>query len=280
VRDSISSTPPRRVRAGAVRTMPTELWTIPSATVNEIDMEAFDSFTRARSGHPEGGTRPGTDEDLRDASVCAEVDGVLRPTFYGLMVFGRGPQRYSGTLSLFVQCARYAGLDRAARPISVGEAKGRLEDQIDRAMGWFRSLGRREEYHGILREDIPLMPEWVLREVLVNAVVHRDYAERGSKIFLEVFTDRIEVTSPGALPHDITVAQAIGGGGPQPRNEMMANAMVVQGRMRGRGRGWPLMRKEMREFNGTEPELINEVAGRYVRVRILTPLGKEAGSSR
>ena len=201
---------------------PTALQIVLSATANEIDMEAFDTCTRARSGHSEGGTRPGTDGDLRDASVCAEVDGILRPTFYGLMVFGRRPQRYSGTISLFVQCARYAGLDRAARPVSVGEAKGRLEDQIDRAMGWFRSLGHREEYHGI---------------------------------------------------------QAIGGGAPQPRNEMMANAMVVQGRMRGRGRGWPLMRKEMREFNGTEPELINEVAGRYVRVRFLTPLETEAGSS-
>ena len=123
------------------------------------------------------------------------------------------------------------------------------------------------------------MPEWVLREALVNAVVHRDYAERGSKIFLEVFSNRIEVSSPGALPHDITVAQAIGGGAPRPHNEMMANAMVVQGRMWGTGRGWPLMREQMREFNGTEPELINEVAGRYVRVRFLTPLETEAGSS-
>ena len=81
-------------------------------------MEAFDSFKRARAGHPEGDMRPGTDDDLREAAVCVELDGVLRPTFYGLMVFGRGPQRYPRTLSLFVQCARYAGLDRAARPIS------------------------------------------------------------------------------------------------------------------------------------------------------------------
>jgi len=258
---------------------PTELTIVPAGTVNEIDMEAFDSVAQAWGTQPDGDARPGTDENLRDTSVCAELHGVLRPTLYGLMVFGRGPQRYPRTLSMFVHCVRYAGLDRAARPISVGEAKGRLEDQIGRAMGWFRSLGRREQYHGILREDIPLIPEPVLREALVNAVVHRDYAEHGSQILLEVFSDRIEVTSPGALPHDITVAQAIGGGAPQPRNEMMANAMVVQGRMRGRGRGWPLMRKEMREFNGTEPELINEVAGRCVRVRFLTPLEKEAGSS-
>ena len=265
----------RTVPDGAI---PTELWTIPSATANEIDMEAFDSFMRAQGAQPEGGTQPGTDEDLRDASVCAECDGILRPTLYGLMVFGRGPQRYRRALSLFVHCVRYAGLDRGVRAISVGEAKGRLEDQVDRAMGWFRSLGRREEYHGILREDIPLMPEAVLREALVNAVVHRDYAQHGSQILLEVFSDRIEVTSPGALPNYMTVAQAIGGGAPRPRNEMMADAMVVRRLMGRRGRGWPLMRRGMREFNGTEPELINEVEDRYARVRFQTRLETETGS--
>ena len=107
--------------------------------------------------------QPETDDDLRNASVCADLDGVLRPTLYGLMVFGRGPQRYPRTLRLFVQCARYAGLDRAAEAISVGEAN-RLEDQVDRTMGWSRSLGRGERYNGLHREDLPLMPEHVLRE--------------------------------------------------------------------------------------------------------------------
>ena len=257
---------------------PTELWIVRSATANEIDMEAFDSFKRAVDGRTgEDARRPGTDDDLRDAHVCEEVDGVLRPTLYGVMFFGRGPQRYPRTLSLFVQCARYGGLDRGARPISVGEAKGRLEDRVGRAMGWFRSLGRREQYHGILREDIPLMPEPVLREALVNAVVHRDYAQRGSQILLEVFSDRIEVTSPGALPNQMTVAQAVGGGTPRPRNEMMADAMVVRRQMGLRGRGWPLMRRGMREFNGTEPELLNEAKNRYVRIRFQTRLETETG---
>ncbi len=43
------------------------------------------------------------------------------------------------------------------------------------------------------------------REAPVNAVVHRDYVECGTQILLEVFSDRIEVTSSGALPDDMTV---------------------------------------------------------------------------
>ncbi len=53
---------------------------------------------------------------------------------------------------------------------------------------------------------------------------------------------------------------------PRPRNESMAHAMVVAGLMERRGRGWPLMRRTMREFNGTEPGLVNDGGGKFVRV--------------
>ena len=251
----------------------TEQQAIASATVGEIDLEAFGSFMRAQGKQTEGGPQPDIEDDLRNAHVCTDLEGMLRPTLYGLMVFGRGPQRYPHTLSFFVQCARYAGRDRAAEAISVGEAKGRLEDQVDRTMGWFQSLGRSERYPGVYREDHPIMPEAVLREAVVNAVIHRDYAQVGAQVLLEVFSDRIEVTSPGTLPNHMTVAQATGGGAPRSRNEMMANAMIVRRLMERRGRGWLLMRRGMREFNGTEPELVNEVDGSYVRVSFRTSVG-------
>lgn len=107
------------------------------------------------------------------------------------------------------------------------------------------------------------------REAPVDAVVHRDYAEHGTQILLEVFSDRIEVTSPGALPEDMTVAQA-----------RMAKAMVARRMMGSRGRGWPRMRRGMREFNGTEPALINEARNHYVRVRFWTRLGTDTGGCR
>ena len=150
--------------------------------------------------------------------------------------------------------------------LSAGEGRGRLEDQVNRAMGWFRSLGRRESYEGNQRRDIPPAPEHALREALVNAVIHRDYAITGSQVLLEVFDDRIVVTSPGALPNHMTVEQARMGGAARSRNEMMANAMVVSGLMERRGRGWLTMRHAMRQFNGTEPDLVNDERNRLVRV--------------
>ena len=244
----------------------TEQQVVSSATVDDLDFGAVRTFMQAQGMDTDQTPQPAHEDDLRNASIAEELDGVLRPTLYGLMVFGRDPQAFPQTLSLFVQCAAYAGADQAAAVLSAGEGKGRLEDQVNRAMGWFRSLGRREVYQGLYRRDVPPLPEAALREALVNAVIHRDYVVTGSQVLLEVFDDRIVVTSPGALPNHMTVDQARMGGAPRSRNEMMANAMVVWGLMERRGRGWLTMRHAMRHFNGTEPTLTNDERNRFVRV--------------
>ena len=101
---------------------------------------------------------------------------------------------------------------------------------------------------------------------IVGWVFHRDYATGGSQVLLEVFDDRIVVTSPGALLSHMTVDQARKGGAARSRNEMMANAMVLGGLMERRGRGWLTMRHAMRRFNGTEPDLVCDEPNRFVRV--------------
>ena len=105
-----------------------------------------------------------------------------------------------------------------------------------------------------------------LREALVNAVVHRDYSITGSSVILDVFKDRVVVTSPGALPNHMTVENVQAGGIPRARNQVMAHAMLEVGLMEKRGRGWMTMRSAMMEFNGTEPELVNDLANKFVRV--------------
>ena len=116
-------------------------------------------------------------------------------------------------------------------------------------MGWFASLGRFESYKELVREDRPLLPQVALRESLVNAVVHRDYAITGSNVLLEVFERHVDVTSPGGLPNHMRVESVQAGGHPRSRNELLANFMLVMGLMEQRGRGWPVMRRAMREFN-------------------------------
>jgi len=243
----------------------TEKLVIPSATVDDIDIGAFQDFMRAQGREMDEEPQPPIEDDLRNASVCGAWEGAVRPTLYGLAVFGRNLQGHPQTGSFMVKCAAYAGQDRAGDVLSVGEAKGRLEDQVHRALGWFKSLGHKEAYSGLYRTDIPLLPDGVVREALVNGVIHRDYAIVGSSVMLEVFDDRVDVTSPGVLPNHMSVDEARLGGAPRSRNELMANAMVVARLMEQRGRGWLLMRRLMRDFNGTEPLLANSRGGGYVR---------------
>ncbi len=245
----------------------TEEQVIRSATIEDLDTAAFRTFLREQGLDTDDDPQPPLEEDMRNAGLLALSDNELHPTLYGILVFGRDPQSHPQMSSLFVQCAAYSGADRASDSISVAEAKGRLTDQINRSLGWFRSLvGRKEVYRGVLRQDLLPVPERALREALVNAVIHRDYAVMGSSVLLEAFSDRIDVTSPGTLPNHMRVESVRFGSHPRSRNESMAHAMVVAGLMEKRGRGWPLMRRTMRDFNGTEPELVNEERDGFVRV--------------
>ena len=95
---------------------------------------------------------------------------------------------------------------------------------------------------------------------------HRDYAITGSKVLLEVFDGRVDVTSPGALPNHMTVDRVMAGANPRSRNDSMAYFMAAMGYMEQRGRGWLIMRREMRAFNETEPTLMQDERNKFVRV--------------
>lgn len=252
----------------------TEERAIQAATPADIDLQAFRAFLRALGLDTEEEPQPATQDDLRNRGVLVELGGTFHPTLYGILAFGKEPQRYPQTASFWVECVAYAGADRAAEVVLVGEGKGRLDEQVSRAVGWVRGLGRFETYSGFLRKDRPLVPEKALREAVVNAVAHRDYAVTGSKVLLEVFSDRIAVTSPGTLPNTMTVESVLAGGHPRSRNELMANYLLVMGLMEQRGRGWPVIRRAMRDFNGTDAELVQDQDGRFVRVTLCLAPGR------
>ncbi|MFX5622772.1 ATP-binding protein, partial [Acinetobacter baumannii] len=56
---------------------------------------------------------------------------------------------------------------------------------------------------GLYRQNVPAFDEIVVRELLVNALVHRPYTQRG-EVFLSLYPDRLEVTNPGPLPLGVT----------------------------------------------------------------------------
>ena len=244
----------------------TEERSIQAGAPAHIDLQGFRAYLQALGLDTEEEPQPGEEDDLRNRGVLTELGGALHPTLYGVLAFGKEPQRYPQTRSFRVECVAYEGDDRASRVLQVADAAGRLDEQVRRAAGWFAGLGRFESYRGLIREDRPLLPQPAIREALVNAVVHRDYAITGSKVLFEVFSRRVDVTSPGTLPNHTRVESVRAGAHPRSRNESLANFMLAMGFMEQRGRGWPLMRRIMREFNGVEPELVHDERSRFVRV--------------
>lgn len=244
----------------------TEERAIQDATAAHIDQEAFHSYLAKLGFNTREEPQPDSEDDLRNRSVLVKLGGEMRATLYGTMAFGKFPQRYPQTRNFRVECVAYSGEDRASDVMQAAEIAGRLDEQVERAVGWFLGLGRFESYRHLVREDRYLLPLAAVREALVNAVTHRDYAITGSMVFLEVFNNRVDVTSPGTLPNHMTVEQVRAGANPRARNDSMGHFMAALGFMEKRGRGWLIMRREMNTFNNTEPDLVNDQRNRFVRV--------------
>lgn len=64
---------------------------------------------------------------------------------------------------------------------------------------------------GVRRTERWTFPPAALREAIVNAVVHADFAQRGAPIRLSVFDDRLEVENPGLVPFGLTIEEIKGG---------------------------------------------------------------------
>lgn len=258
----------------------TEERAIQGATASHIDAEAFVAYLERMGFDTSAEPQPDSIDDLRNRGVLVELGGDLRATLYGVLAFGKRPQAYPQTRNFRIECVAYAGEDRGSAVLQVAEGAGRLNEQVERAVGWFLGLGHSESYEHLARRDRHLLPRAAIREALVNAAIHRDYALMSSQSLLEVFRDRVDITSPGTLPNHMTVEQVQAGAHPRTRNDSMAHFMSAMGFMERRGRGWWIMRREMRAFNGTDPELMHDEEGRFVRVTFRLDRGRIGTGSR
>ncbi len=121
------------------------------------------------------------------------------------------------------------------------------------------------ELKGWRREDHPQYHAEAVREVVVNAVAHRDYSISGSQIRLFVFNDRLEVRSPGRLPNTVAL-ENIRLGLHAARNPVLYTHLAQMGYMKRVGIGVPTMIRLCRALSGREPDL--ELVGEEFRVTI------------
>ena len=149
----------------------------------------------------------GREQALLHRGCMVEIDGQLRPTYAGLLLFGLQPQRWVPSSKILV--TRYAGTQMDDRFIKE-EIGGTLPQQIRRAEAFVRTnMRRRVRLAGLERVEETEYPAEVIREAIVNAVAHRDYQVRGDEIRVSLFRDRLEFYSPGRLPGHVTVENLV-----------------------------------------------------------------------
>jgi len=134
-------------------------------------------------------------------------------TIAGCLLFASSPQRFLP--EAFIRVVRYRGKDRGTgRRQQIVEdirAEGPLPQQMLKARDLTKRLQpvRRALVESGRFGDVPLVPEDAWLEGVVNAAVHRSYSAAGDHIRVEVFDDRIEISSPGRFPGLVDVTQPL-----------------------------------------------------------------------
>lgn len=140
---------------------------------------------------------------LLNLNVARAVDGIVRVTNAGVLFFAEEPQRFIRESQL--TCVRYRGPDRFDI-LDRKELLGSPIEQIEASFDFVErhtKTGYRIDEAG-RRQDVPEYPPVAIREVVTNAVMHRDYAYDLSHVYLHIFSDRLEVENPGGLPRGLT----------------------------------------------------------------------------
>ena len=194
--------------------------------------------------------------------LTSDENGITRATVAGVLLCSLSPEEWLPNACITATC--YRGNDRASDQIDAQTIAGPLNRQITEAVAFAVRSMRVGAYKDPARTDLPQYSEAALFEAIVNAVVHRDYSIRGSRIRLSMFADRVEINSPGGLPNNLTIdSMAIR---QSTRNEALASIFgrIPVGEIRGsgdrqffmerRGDGVPIILRETEALSGKIPE--------------------------
>lgn len=207
-------------------------------------------------------------------------------TVAGVLLFGRAPKRLLPQSGIRARC--FAGREMDSAPsddlmlagplVALRGEDGSIREPglVERGLDFVRhNAGPSAGRDGGRRASRREYPEAVVRETLVNGLVHRNYRNPGTDrpLDLLLFPDRLEVRSPGGLPGAVTT-EGMRCGQRYARDQMLVAVMRDYGYTVPRGRGVRNRIIEgMRAHNGTEPDLIEEEHRFTVRLWKDAPAG-------
>jgi ATP-dependent DNA helicase RecG len=207
---------------------------------------------------------------LMNTEILCEHQDVFPCTVAGLLLFGRNPNRFVPQSG--VDAAAYPGTEKVYDAVERQAMRGPLvgfftpdrtdlveAGLVEQTIAFMKRNTRiAVELKDGRRVERPDYPEAVLREGMVNALVHRDYLLSATTIELSIYSDRLEIVSPGRLPNGITTAR-MKAGCRSARNQLITDVMRDYGYLEHMGMGVPRqIVRGMLEHTGREPDLIND----------------------
>ncbi len=240
---------------------------VPRADADPAKVSKLVSALRA-SDRVKPSVREKTDDELLDHYQLAQ-GGYL--THLGILCLGLQRHRAQLTTSPVIQFLKYDEQGQKVNKLVWDDHTQSPMDLIEAV--WLEVPDFRERYElpdGLYRQNVPAFDEVVVRELLVNALVHRPYTQRGD-IFLNLHPDRLEIVNPGPLPLGVTPQNVLHT--TVRRNEHLARLFHDLKLMEREGSGFDKIFEVLLSQGRPAPELI-ETHDRVqvtVRRRILKP---------
>lgn len=223
---------------------------VAGTSVADLDEKAFAAYFNRRYGQSSELAGLPLEQLLQNLGLG---DG-RELTLAGLLLFGRQPQRWRP--AFLVKAVAFPGTSLAdSRYLDSEDISGTLLEQFKGSFAFIRrNLHHVQRGRGFNTLGELEIPEVALEELLVNALIHRDYFTSAS-IRILVFADRVEIASPGHLPDSLSI-EAIRQGRTNRRNPTLTEHAAQILPYRGLGSGIP---RALREW--PRIELIDDVAG-------------------
>ena len=206
-----------------------------------------------------GATKAVDNDVLINLGIVSNFDNLIKPTVGGYLLFSsKEPQRKVPYDRYVVRCVRYAGSDPSSEIIDSSDIKGTLDNLIDDSyMFVLKNISKKSEIEGTKRVEKYEYSEKAIRELIANAIIHRDYKILETYIQIRIFKDRLEIINPGSLPPGVTIdnikeAQF-------SRNSMIASRLKDLRYMEEYGRGIDIVFTKMNEWGLPHPLFRNLV---------------------
>jgi ATP-dependent DNA helicase RecG len=240
---------------------------VSGAVIDDLDYRRLrDYFERIRQQDvPEEGNTEGWETLLFNTEIITS-EGI---TLGGMLLFGNNPKRFLPQSG--IEAVAYPRVEkdynakerqslRGAMTPLIGTSGIVETGLVEQALEFVRRNTSVETTlaDGARREERRTYPDEVIREAIVNALIHRDYLLAGTDIELSLYSDRLEIISPGRLPNGITPAR-MATGCRVSRNQLLKDVMKDYGYLEHMGMGVPRkIIKGMMAHNGTKPDLIEQ----------------------